>query len=742
MDLRQRQARTATTADRAGAVLERLERLPPGLRIAAIRDALPHAGEAERGVFHIELIAIAAEEDRGGPGILRTLLRSLSAIDAEHPDAGRDRRRAVALLASDWHRLAPEHRRVADSVPAADWCHALAGMLDTPEPPIAPVRALVEHLGDRTPETAIARLLAATDRSAADLAERLLARLVSPHIVSGPPELPRRLAALLEASASGDRPRHPQADRRRVAGLLIDLLARQDEHHRSTPALLTLAMLDRPVREPDDAALRAVLDAADHPAAPVLRRVLRRDASPLARRVAWRLLVHDRLGQAALERVASTRDAAEHEAVLEHAHLALNPRRARALGVLRSPEEKPARAPSRSTPPHGPVIPTEPHSLSVRARRGLARYAAALRGGPAHTPDALHVAALTEPDRHARLAHAGAARGPCLVDYCFDPDPVIARTATLRWSTRGAVPPGTRTSEHRTKLAQRLSTSPHACVRRLVLEEPGAAIRHPGTTLGRLEFLADTDEDERSERLAHAFDSAQSPDRRVAILEAARRLGALHRWQRRLVELLTAPGTDARVASAAASAIRSLPGAYPGEAVARALGHADDRVRANAVDSIARLLGRGIAPETARAGLIELKSARAHRVRANAVRADAARPSGAPLESAGPDIERMLTDDRTLHRLAGAWLAERVLCAAGVEREAEAWQRAAHRVACVARDEADDHVRARAKRCARRLLHALGRTGGPRIEADPAARSARAAVERFASAHAGEEVPA
>jgi hypothetical protein len=106
-------------------------------------------------------------------------------------------------------------------------------------------------------------------------------------------------------------------------------------------------------------------------------------------------------------------------------------------------------------------------------------------------------------------------------------------------------------------------------------------------------------------------------------------------------------------------------------------------VRANALEAIARrdadapVVRTWVRNDTPRA-------------RGNAVRARlmlAGDPAGAE------SLESMLSDDRRGHRLSGLWVAER----AGLTSVSE-------RVAEIARRESEPRVRARAKRCARRLL--------------------------------------
>jgi len=123
-------------------------------------------------------------------------------------------------------------------------------------------------------------------------------------------------------------------------------------------------------------------------------------------------------------------------------------------------------------------------------------------------------------------------------------------------------------------------------------------------------------------------------------------------------------------------------------AVTEVLRHEDPRVRANAVESLARQ--SRLKSRAAPAVIIELKADDHHRVRANAIRA------GIASAAAGPDaLTPMLTDTRPMHRLAGVWLAGR----APGQRTPELIARLGE----LARFDADPRVRARAVACSQRF---------------------------------------
>ncbi|MHC5024309.1 MAG: HEAT repeat domain-containing protein [Planctomycetota bacterium] len=145
-------------------------------------------------------------------------------------------------------------------------------------------------------------------------------------------------------------------------------------------------------------------------------------------------------------------------------------------------------------------------------------------------------------------------------------------------------------------------------------------------------------------------DTLESGSRRsrLAAIEIIRRLRDVPAHEEAIIELATGP--DARVASAAATALadgcspRRLP------VLLAALQHDDARVRANAIETLMRAGGAGVA-DVVRP---HARSAE-NRPRANAVRALLrARPADGEIE-----LKSILADDNPLHRISGLWVARR-----------------------------------------------------------------------------------
>jgi len=133
-----------------------------------------------------------------------------------------------------------------------------------------------------------------------------------------------------------------------------------------------------------------------------------------------------------------------------------------------------------------------------------------------------------------------------------------------------------------------------------------------------------------------------------------RRLGLVNELSGWLGALALKPRPDGhRIAATAVTALGDSDGKPIRLALAALLGDSDSRVRANAVESLGRLLRRG---DRDAAPLIELKPDPNHRVRANAIRAlwlEDPRSHSA--------LSDMLCDDRFSHRLAIAWSCRRLL---------------------------------------------------------------------------------
>lgn len=446
----------------------------------------------------------------------------------------------------------------------------------------------------------------------------------------------------------------------------------------------------------------------DAPAHGALRQVLRRSRLPFWRRRAWEWLALDHVAATAMERLARAGSAPEHEAVLERAHLLANPARARRAGLIAA---RVGKGRFDVLPAPGDV-PT----LSVAARRGLPAFAAALRTRGAVLETTLEPL-LADPDAAARHAAVRVLPARAVVDFCFDADESVARGATLRMCAGARAPadlaPGDQAADDGADPAPRffvrLTRSPHPSVRRIAAEE--SERRDPwrwggeGGRLAARRWMAG-DRAAFIAELRRRVTEGEPHDRTGAIM-LARHL----ELQRELeLELLGAASGDAeeQVAATAAAALGEAGTASAAAAVRALLSHPAHRVRANALESMLRpggdhADGPTLEPRTY-AAAIEMKGDGHHRVRANALRGLLVTAAGYE-PAAAEGLGSMLGDARPLHRLAALWAVERVLLGpTGDQIAVTRWNELSARVAGLARHESEPAVRARAERCAARML--------------------------------------
>lgn len=206
------------------------------------------------------------------------------------------------------------------------------------------------------------------------------------------------------------------------------------------------------------------------------------------------------------------------------------------------------------------------------------------------------------------------------------------------------------------------------------------------------------------------------PSRAVSAIAMARSLNIAMEIEPELRAMATAAWHNddrmaPRVAAAAVSSLGCIGTAGAVTTLLECLNHADDRVRANAVESLARHMRdaeqHGRDTPSLVAVLLELKSDPSHRVRANAIRA-LLRPSAAVASSASTAraLSNMLGDERPMHRIAGLWVVDCAIVA-GVDRSmGDASVQVALSLDTLARTDGEPKVRLRAAQCAGRMLGA------------------------------------
>lgn len=394
-----------------------------------------------------------------------------------------------------------------------------------------------------------------------------------------------------------------------------------------------------------------------------MRSAIRQAADPRARARAVAWLATPGCAPGALAALSGPNNPARIARAIETAHLLHNPARRAAID----------REPRTSAIPDGLGV-DDATPLGVRV--GRLRWLE-LSGHPEMgraAADAVMDPAPEVRSRAVRILGRRPDRAEALLDFTFDAEPAISRSATLALLDR----------EDARAIAMRetLCRSPHAATRRLVTPTPAA---HWERLLAMRRRLAESPDLALAE-LRGRIVEGEAPDRSRA-MHLARRLGALDRFETELLE--AAADADARIAATGVLALGALWTAPARAAVAGALAHPDPRVRANALETIGRR--DPVAAAVARA--MHDDHARS---RANAIRSRL-REQGA--EAALDHLEAMLSDDRPEHRRSALWVAERLVV-----------RPVGRRVRRIALRDADPVVRRRAESCARRL--AAGASAG------------------------------
>lgn len=611
--------------------------------------------------------------------------------------------RALTTIARHWAALDPRTRKHFLLTASTKMAQVVDGLAGSDE---ADVRSIVARIvpatGDARLLDRLSRLLADPDKGAAGQAEGSLLGLA------------RSIARAIDASEDQwALPDHAGE----IHQVMVDS-ARTFATHRRRGALLAAILSADPyaVKRAGSADPLALwLAEADDPSHTALRSVLRQtpDSGIRARAFVW--LTFEPLATAALDRVARAEGIADHDAVLRLSHLALTPARARRLKLLRPRTlgDSPSAARQGPIPPRAAVP-----KLSVPARRGLPRWLASLSMDAPARMTVLE-SLLTDPDALTRLSAARVADARLLSDFAVDADPVVSRSAMRRASMAGV-------ERRRSDWIAPVGLTRHAdaAVRELAMQERDRADAwNAGSAASRLAAAMLLRADPKA-FLAEVRARVVGVDQQasVAAIRMARALGLIDRVVDALIEVVTKrgdPGHPDRVAATAAAALGDSPSPEARQACLRSLSHADARVTANAVESLARagrLSGGAVkADPILFATLMELKDSAHHRVRASAVHAallgDARR---APTEAsrrrvyepaAADTLVAMLSDDREPHRIAGLWVTDRLCRSGRGPTIGPRWEDAAALASRLANDPSPS-VAARGARLADRLMRA------------------------------------
>jgi hypothetical protein len=707
--------------------------LPPDLRAAAFGEALLACGSGESDAFVPELLELAIlpafEEGDGAVRRWSQLWRETVGKSAAVARADE----ALGHIARAWENLSPAMRRTALGVGESRW-HTVAPALAADARPLVrrSIARLAGDAGDARLADLAAALLFDTDPAVSELADRALVMLtlaslqndaasgVPQSIDASAPTLNEPIEALgrgLCLGLLGTREELVTAVARGAAGF--------DTHRRRGVVLAAMLLLDRRTlrsRDVADSALSAWFMSASEDCRHAVRAVLR-SAKPSGLRVrAIEWLGMDPMSGACAQRLSRAVGEVEYELVLGAAHLLEHPRRHRNAGSvvlkLEGPAaagNSPAPAKARRVPSDGPVPGAGVFTgLTAGARRMLPRFVGAIRADVVTRRVALEPL-LSDDNAVVRFAAISVTSPAGLADLSFDADERVARSALIAWSGAGDPSPtrDSRPELRRTRLLQVMTRSPHESVRAFAeVDLANASDPWADTPAGRLAarrwMVRDNDAFMREVR-ARLRDPATS----VGALGMIRKISATHLFAAEIVAVLDLHRREVRPVATAVAAAGDLLTPDAATGVRGLLDHEDARVRANAVESIARqaraaeLAGSAGSPllgvPPAGPLLVELKADPHHRVRVNALRAMLAGVGGDSPDVHAETLIEVLTDDRPMHRLAGVWLASRTLAGVGRRMIGERWPELVARVGEAARFDDDPRVRRRAAVCAARV---------------------------------------
>lgn len=652
----------------------------PGTRLAALAEGLCVASARETPV----LVTCFAEE------VLR--------LDAERrrPNARVERlvRRVVVDMVSMWRRLDDTARG------------AVLGL--------SPRRldaAIEEAAGHSDPDRRFSAGLAAVACARPTLARVLISlALDADEAVAKCGE--RGLVMLSRHS-----PRRLDAAWSSAGSLVVEHARRFGEAHTSRGLLLASILLTPACVRGRGGAMQSALARwlaeDDSPSLAALRTVLRKSPDPRVRLRAMHWLDWGPVSVSAAARVGRATGVEDHEVCLAQAHVLLNPNRRRAIAssrvVLRAAGGRAAWAEGCPLP-----RPEALGGMSLEARRGLARWAEALTDD-APTRAAALEHALTDDDAVVRWSAVRVLPTSSLADYCFDGDAAVARAAVLRLSMVGIEPLSCVRSADECDLMRHVHRHPVEAVRLLGRQERER--REPWnwrTAGGRLAGRRTLAQD-REAFVAEVRSAMREGSRRAEAIMTARALELSSDLEADLAMVARESPTTAearRASASAAAALGDVRTSLAMETLEACLHHADERVRANAVESLARLAGT--MPEVSRGDdalpsvLAELKGDDAHRVRANAIRAMLRAAFGrsdvAARRRSLRSLAEMLRDDRVEHRRAAVWVSDRLTLANRPAWLGDAAVEVAIALDGLACGDQDERLRMRAARCAGRLL--------------------------------------
>ncbi|MGP1271946.1 MAG: hypothetical protein ACTS22_01290 [Phycisphaerales bacterium] len=447
-------------------------------------------------------------------------------------------------------------------------------------------------------------------------------------------------------------------------------------HRRLDAVVAALLVLTPEVRAGRCGRLGQVwLAELDDAARLAVRAAIKRLPGPAGAQRAFELLPRSDLARAAAERcIAALLEAPEALAAVSH----LTRRRVRAAAWRERVERDRLRAVDPGV--------WRSEEWPIESRRGLASLVDLLR-----LPEPARSAALepllADDEPVSRLSLAIGARGELLADAALDGHAGLAMLALTRLRFDPSAGGGAE------RVAPLLARSPHAAVRRFSQRWLGAT----GERTGSMRASLARDPAGTIDRLRNAIRRGE-----VHAALIARRLEVVDQLLPDLLE--GARSADARFASACAAAVGASDRDEAGQALESLLLSPDPRVVSNAIEGLSHRARRG----RGRLDGLDRVEAEHHRPVTTALLAQLRGGLDAP--QAGASVLGLLADAARDRRMAALWLVERgareLKPAAG-----RGWADIAAVVAGLARSGETAPERARATRCARRMLAEV-RPGG------------------------------
>jgi hypothetical protein len=691
--------------DSTSSPLDQAARLGVRDRIVALGHGLRSAPDAQRETQAMMLIELAAQGQAGASptspsaqaaGPIELLARIPSKWRERHADE------ALLTLARSWSVLPSESRRLALALGRDRWLLAARTLSEDPDPD---TRMAALELANVTADPGlgkiVCRMLADEEQRVRHLADEVILRMALRQLRDLPPEVLGKQFAAIASTPAVSFPVDPEVLRLERSVLLraiADAAWSFAAHRCRSPLIAVLLLMDHPwhtrMEREICTRMRRLLSQRQHPSHAPLRSVLKRTDCPLLRERSLRWLSIDAISNAALERLRVAETPIEHAIVLEHALLALRPKRAAKLASVSSPR-------LRTTSAGMLPGPEKWRGHTLKARVGLLTLDALL-GDDDDTRRARIEPALADASALVRMRSSSLCPPMDLQDYLFDADPSVSRHAMLRWSTVGVEPPrvSSPACSARLKLCALSGRSAHVHVRRLASEEFARLSvtdpRHPASRArARRAYESDPSGTIRlfRDRLALAESC-------VDTIMMIRMLGIEKRFELDLIGLVQSEHTDPKALASAVAALSRVETNAARYVLSESLSSKDDRTRANAIE---------LAPMPVDS-FIEFRDDPHHRVRANAVRRlignTIARDHRVAHEASGSLIE-LLGDPRPMHRLAGAWVAQRVVTSAARDRLGTRWSPIVAQLEELAATDENPALRDRASRCIRRLTHEI-----------------------------------